>query len=49
MLIVELDGAAAEVEHQFEQVTAFCEGAGASEIRIAADDVERALFWKGRK
>jgi glycolate oxidase len=49
VLIVELDGAAAEVEHQFEQVTAFCEGAGASEIRIAADDVERALFWKGRK
>src|SRR6478736_3064732 len=49
VLIVELDGAEAEVEHQFEQVTAFCDGAGAFEIRIAADDVERALFWKGRK
>ncbi len=49
VLIVELDGAAAEVEHQFEQVTAFCHEAGAFEIRIAADDVERALFWKGRK
>jgi glycolate oxidase len=49
VLIVELDGAAAEVEHQFEQVTAFCEEAGAFEIRIAADDAERALFWKGRK
>jgi glycolate oxidase len=49
VLIVELDGAAPEVEHQFEQVTAFCHEAGAFEIRIAADDVERALFWKGRK
>src|SRR3954453_19540156 len=49
VLIVELDGPAAEVEHQFGQVTAYCEEAGASEIRIAADDVERALFWKGRK
>jgi glycolate oxidase len=49
VLVVELDGAAAEVEHQFAQVEAFCREAGAFEIRIAADDVERALFWKGRK
>ncbi|MGK5685444.1 FAD-linked oxidase C-terminal domain-containing protein [Actinoplanes sp. URMC 104] len=49
VLIVELDGPAAEVEAQFEQVTAFCRGNGAFEIRIAADDAERALFWKGRK
>lgn len=49
MLIVELDGPAAEVRHQFEQVTGMCEAAGATEIRIAADDAQRALFWKGRK
>ena len=49
VLVVELDGAAAEVEHQFAQVEGFCREAGAFEIRIAADDVERALFWKGRK
>jgi glycolate oxidase len=49
VLIVELDGPAPEVEAQFEQVTAFCRGSGAFEIRIAADDAERALFWKGRK
>jgi glycolate oxidase len=49
VLIVELDGPAAEVERQFEQVTALCEESGAFEIRIAADDAERALFWKGRK
>src|SRR6478609_724205 len=49
VLVVELDGAAAEVEHQFAQVEGFCREAGAFEIRIAADDAERALFWKGRK
>jgi glycolate oxidase len=49
VLIVELDGPHAEVESQFEQTIEICEGAGASEIRIAEDDAERALFWKGRK
>ncbi len=49
VLIVELDGPAAEVEYQFDQVEAFCRDNGAFEIRIAADDAERALFWKGRK
>jgi len=49
VLIVELDGPASEVEAQFEQVEAYCDEAGAFEIRIATDDVERALFWKGRK
>ncbi|MEO7234643.1 MAG: FAD-linked oxidase C-terminal domain-containing protein, partial [Lapillicoccus sp.] len=49
VLIVELDGPSAEVGHQFDQISEFCTAAGAFEIRIAADDVERALFWKGRK
>lgn len=49
VLIVELDGPAAEVEAQFDQVTELCEDNAAFEIRIAADDAERALFWKGRK
>jgi glycolate oxidase len=49
VLIVELDGPAAEVEAQFDQVTALCEANGAFELRIAADPVQRALFWKGRK
>ncbi|MEU4219200.1 FAD-linked oxidase C-terminal domain-containing protein [Actinoplanes sp. NPDC026623] len=49
VLIVELDGPLAEVEAQFEQVTALCEQNGAFELRIAADPAERALFWKGRK
>ena len=49
VLIVELDGPAVEVQHQFDEVEEYCRANGAFEIRIAADDVERALFWKGRK
>jgi glycolate oxidase len=49
VLIVELDGPAAEVGAQFTQVERFCRESGAFEIRVAVDDVERALFWKGRK
>jgi glycolate oxidase len=49
VLIVELDGPAEEVEEEFVAVEGFCREAGAFAIRIAADDAERALFWKGRK
>ncbi|BAL90322.1 putative FAD linked oxidase [Actinoplanes missouriensis 431] len=49
VLIVELDGPSAEVEAQFTEVTALCEQAGAFEIRVAADDAERQLIWRGRK
>jgi glycolate oxidase len=49
ILIVELDGPEAEVDDQFEQTVKICEETNASEIRIAEDDAERALFWKGRK
>ncbi len=49
VLVVELDGAAAEVAHQFGEISEHCTAAKAFEIRIAQDDAERALFWKGRK
>ncbi|MDQ3911217.1 MAG: FAD-binding protein [Actinomycetota bacterium] len=49
ILIVELDGPEAEVANQFEQTIKICEENNASEVRIAEDDAERALFWKGRK
>jgi glycolate oxidase len=49
VLIVELDGPAAEVEHTFAEVQRHCGDQGAFEIRVAADDAQRALFWKGRK
>jgi glycolate oxidase len=49
VLIVELDGPAAEVRRQFTDVERLCRDAGAFEIRIAADDTERGLIWAGRK
>jgi len=49
VLIVELDGPAADVEAQFAAVSLSCQANGAFEVRIAADEAERALFWKGRK
>jgi glycolate oxidase len=49
VLIVELDGPGAEVEHQFAEVERLCQEAGSTTIQIAEDDDQRALFWKGRK
>jgi glycolate oxidase len=49
VLIVELDGPEAEVEHQFAEVERLCQEAGSTTIQIAEDDERRALFWKGRK
>ncbi len=49
VLIVELDGHQADVGEQFTQVVGLIEQCGSFEIRLASDDAERALFWKGRK
>src|SRR6266852_3879666 len=49
VLIVELDGVAVQVEEDLEAVERICRENGAGEIRVAADDHERALLWKGRK
>jgi glycolate oxidase len=49
VLIVELDGPVAEVEAQFAMVARLCEENNAFALRVAADEAERALFWKGRK
>jgi len=49
LLLVELDGPAAEVAAQIAQATALCEKNGAWEVRRAQTAEERALVWKGRK
>jgi glycolate oxidase len=49
ILIVELDGNAVQVEEDLARVEAICREGGAIAIRVARDDDERALFWKGRK
>jgi glycolate oxidase len=49
VLLVELDGLPAGVEAGVEQVGAVGLAHGARTVRVAADDAERALLWKGRK
>jgi glycolate oxidase len=49
LLLVELDGPLAEVESLMTDVNEICRSNGASEIRLAQSDAERALVWKGRK
>ncbi len=49
MLLCELDGTPEEVASQLECAIRVLRAAGASELREARDEAERALFWKGRK
>ena len=49
VLLVELDGAAAEIDESFELVAAIARAARASEIRFSADERERLHLWAGRK
>jgi glycolate oxidase len=49
LLLVELDGPVAEVQHLMAHVNEICRNCGAWEIRVAQSDTERALVWKGRK
>ena len=49
VLLVELDGLAVGMDVQEAQVLAACREHGAKEIRVARDETERALLWKGRK
>jgi glycolate oxidase len=49
VLLVEVDGTDAQVAADAAIVATICRDAGASNIRVAADDQERALFWKARK
>ena len=49
VLVVEVDGPQAEVDAQFDDVVRLCQEADATDIRVAADDAERALIWRGRK
>ncbi len=49
VLLVELDGVAAQVEEDAAEVERICLECGAFELRTAADEASRALLWKGRK
>jgi len=49
VLLVELDGVSDQVEEDAAEVERICAECGAFEIRVATNDLARALLWKGRK
>lgn len=49
MLLCELDGSEQEVLAQLESVKSLLESSGATDIRLAADEIEAQRFWSGRK
>ena len=49
ILLCELDGTESEVEQQIEIVNGLFERNGATDSRVAKDEIERELFWSGRK
>ena len=49
LLIVELDGPAAECAHLTEEVQAIAARNGSASCRVSASDAERIAFWAGRK
>jgi glycolate oxidase len=49
VLLIELDGPRAEIDVEAERCVAICRERGAIDVRVARDEAERALLWKGRK
>jgi glycolate oxidase len=49
VLLLEVDGLREAVEQQTEDVADVCRLHRAREVRVARDETERALLWKGRK
>jgi glycolate oxidase len=49
LLIVELDGPAAEVDHLLERVAAIARACKAVTLKVSTSEEERLLFWAGRK
>jgi glycolate oxidase len=49
VLLVEVDGLPGGAEAAVKAITEVCLAHGARTVRVAADEAERALLWKGRK
>jgi glycolate oxidase len=49
LLLVEVDGPAAEVNLHMQRIRELCKANGAWEDRLAQSEQERLLVWKGRK
>jgi glycolate oxidase len=49
VLLIEVEGLREETEEDAERIREACVQAGAREVRLAANEAERELLWKGRK
>lgn len=49
VLLIEVDGLEAGLDHQQQQISELCMRHGAREVRLAADQAERQKLWKCRK
>jgi glycolate oxidase len=49
LLLLDVDGTLAEVEHTAEKASERCRAAGALEVRQPANAAERDAMWRGRK
>lgn len=49
LLIVEVDGVAAECDYLIGEITRIAEENGATTTRVSRDEAERMAFWAGRK
>lgn len=49
LLIIELDGPKAEVDHLIARVTQIAEASGSQSLRVSQSEEERLAFWSGRK
>ena len=49
VLIVEIDGLEAGLGERAERIARIATAAGATEVKLARDEAERALLWKARK
>ncbi len=49
VLLVEVEGLREQTEQSLNLVRTICETNGARQVKVAKDDTERQLLWKGRK
>jgi glycolate oxidase len=49
VLLVEIEGVGEHTERAMALVQSICQRNGAREVRLAGDEAERQLLWKGRK
>ena len=49
ILLIEIDGAKSSCEEQLQKISNILNTSGCTSLKIARNDKERALFWKGRK